>query len=49
MLINILVMSITAIVLVFVAVWSLAPALRSSIEAPKYPVAEWDKDRKLEA
>ena len=45
MLINILVVSITAIVLVFVAIWSLVPALRSSIEAPKYAVAEWDEDR----
>jgi hypothetical protein len=49
MLINILVVSITAIVLVFVAIWSFVPALRSSVEAPKYPVADWDKDREPKA
>ena len=45
MLINILVVSITAIVLVFVVIWLLVPALRSSIEVPKYAVAKWDEDR----
>lgn len=45
MLINILVVSITAIVLVFVAIWSLMPALRTAIEAPKFAVADWDEDR----
>ena len=45
MLINILVASITLIVLAFVAVWSFVPALRSSIEEPKYAVADWDAER----
>ena len=45
MLINILVVSITMIALVFVAIWSLFPGLRSSIEAPKYPLAHWDEER----
>jgi hypothetical protein len=49
MLINILVVSITAIVLVFVGIWWFVPALRSSIEAPKYPVADWDVDPRSRA
>jgi hypothetical protein len=45
MLINLLVVSITLIVLAFVAIWWLLPALRSAIEAPKYAVAHWDEER----
>jgi uncharacterized protein HemY len=43
MLINLLVFSITALVAVFVLVWLLMPALRISVEKPKYEVAEWDR------
>jgi hypothetical protein len=42
MLINLLVAVMTVILLVFVIRWWLSPALRASIEQPKYAVAEWD-------
>ena len=45
MLINVLVVSISAVMAVFVAIWLLLPALRSSIEAPKYAVTHWDEER----
>jgi hypothetical protein len=45
MLINLIVLSITALLAVFVLAWLLAPRLRASIEDPKYDVAEWDARR----
>jgi hypothetical protein len=43
MLINLIVLGVTALVVVFVIAWLLAPGLRSSIETPKYDVANWDR------
>lgn len=45
MFINLLILSITAIMLGFVVWWLLSASLRSSIEKPKYGVAQWDRDR----
>jgi hypothetical protein len=43
MLINLIVLSITALALAFVLLWVLIPSLRGPIETPKYDVAEWDR------
>jgi len=42
MFINVLVASMTVILLGFVVAWLRSPQLRSSLELPKYPVAQWD-------
>jgi hypothetical protein len=44
MFINLLVLSITVIMVFFVILWLSFPQLRGSIEAPKYQIAEWDRD-----
>jgi len=43
MLINLIVLTTTALVTAFVLVWLFVPGLRTSIEAPKYDVADWDR------
>jgi hypothetical protein len=43
MLINLIVLSITALAVGFVIVWLLVPGLRASIEKPKFSIASWDR------
>ncbi len=43
MLINWIVIGISALAAAFALAWLLMPGLRTSIESPKYDVADWDR------
>ena len=44
MLINLIVGSVTLAAIGAFVIWLCLPGLRSSIEAPKHPVAQWDRE-----